>query len=133
MFAEGALTAARASQRRLMTETIVVTVTGAPVWDEDAQESVATTTEVYEGIARAATFGASSPTVPTVATDGRVVTPSQVAITVPWDAPTLPKSAEIHVTASTVSNPLVGARVWVDDETTGPLPTARRYICRDAR
>lgn len=130
MFAEGALTAARAAQRRLMTETIVVTVTGAPVWDEDAQESVATTTEVYEGIARAATSAASSPI---IAADGRVVTPSQVAITVPWDAPALPGSAEIHVTASTVSNRLVGARVWVDDETTGHLPTARRYICRGAR
>ena len=130
MLAEGVLTAARESQRRLMTETILVTVTGAPVWDEDAQESVATTTEVYEGIARAATSAASSLT---VATDGRVVTPSQVAITVPWDAPTLPTSAEVHVTASTVANPLVGARVWVDDETTGPLPTARRYLCRDAR
>ena len=130
MFAEGALTAARASQRSLMTETIIVTVTSAPVWDEDAQESVATTTEVYEGIARAATSAASSPT---IAADGRVVTPSQVAITVPWDAPTLPTSAEIHITASTVSNPLVGAHVWVDDETTGPLPTARRYLCRDAR
>ena len=73
MFAEGALTAARESQRRLMTETIVVTVTGAPVWDEDAQESVATMTEVYEGIARATTSAASSPA---VAADGRVVTPS---------------------------------------------------------
>ena len=130
MFAEGALTAARASQRSLMTETIVVTVTGAPVWDEDAQESVATTAEVYEGPARAATSAASSPT---IATDGRGVTPSQVAITVPWDAPTLPTSAEIHVTASTVSTPPVGAHVWVDDETTGTLPTARRYLCRDAR
>lgn len=130
MFAESVLAAARESQRRLMTETIVVTVTGAPVWDEDAQESVATPTDVYEGIARATTSAASSPT---VAADGRVVTPSQVAITVPWDAPTLPTSAEVHVTASTVANPLVGAHVWVDDETTGPLPTARRYLCRDAR
>lgn len=110
-----------------MTETVTVDVLGAPAWDEVAQATTRARSTIYEGPARVATVSAGSPTLTPA---GTVTTPAQVALTVPWDAVAFPMSAEVTVTASTTGNPLVGETVWVDDETTGHLPTARRYLCR---
>lgn len=110
-----------------MTDTVTVVVLGTPTWDEVAQATTRARSTIYEGPARVATITAGTPT---LTESGTVTTPAQVALTVPWDAPTFPTSAEVTVTASTTGNPLVGETVWVDDETTGHLPTARRYLCR---
>ena len=127
MVTADALSVARALQAEIMLDTVTVTVLGEPVWDEAAQASTRPETTLYSGRARVATVTAGAPT---LSPSGATVTPAQVALTVPWDTGDFPTSARVTVTASTATNPLVGATVYVDDETTGHIPTARRYMCR---
>lgn len=120
-----------ALQASLMTETVTVVALGEPEWSGTDQATIPAETTIYTGPARVAII---APGAPTLSPSGEIVTPTGVAVTVPHDAPTLPVDARAHVDGSTMpGHPLVGSDVWISDETTGHLPTARRYTARRVR
>lgn len=130
VFADQALTQARAAQSLLMTETVTVTTTTRGEWDEGAQEYPEVPVTHYTDVARVTTVAARDAGVtPAGVTD----TPAPITVTTPWDAPTLPDDAAVHVDSSSLPNPLVGSTVYITGEDTSHLATARHYVARRTR
>ena len=113
-----------------MPSTVTVTTTTRGEWDESAQEYAEVPVTHYADVARVTTV---RPRAAGVTPAGTVDTPAGVTVTTPWDAPTLPVDAAVHVDSSTLPNPLVGSTVYITGEDTSHLATARHYAARRTR